>query len=99
MEGLMFTVAVVAAACVLIGLARLGAWALDRREEDKTRVIRDAAFVAQAQAEVDDYRWLDSQRFAYARDADGYLDLSLLAPCDEAAFYGHGDDEGEVARG
>jgi len=52
MEGLMFTVAVVAAACVLIGLARLGAWVLDRREEDKTRVIRDAAFVARVSAEV-----------------------------------------------
>lgn len=52
MEGLMFTVAVVAVACVLIGLARLGAWVLDRREEDKTRVIRDAAFAARAAAEV-----------------------------------------------
>ncbi len=52
MEGLMFTVAVVAAACVLIGLARLGAWVLDRREQDKTRLIRDAAFVAQVSAEV-----------------------------------------------
>jgi len=52
MEGLMFTVAVVAAACVLIGLARLAAWVIDRREEDRTRVIRDAAYVAQARAEV-----------------------------------------------
>lgn len=52
MEGLVFTVAVVAAASVLIGLARLGAWVLDRREQDKTRVIRDAAFAAQASAEV-----------------------------------------------
>lgn len=64
-----------------------------------TRPIRDAAFVAQARAEVDDYRWLDSQRFAYARDEDGYLDFSLLAPCDEAAFYGYDDSEGEVRRG
>lgn len=52
MEGLMFTVAVVSAACVLIGLARLGAWVLDRREQDKSRLIRDAAFVAQVSAEV-----------------------------------------------
>jgi len=52
MEGLMFTVAVVAAACVLIGLARLVAWVLDRREEEQTRLIRDAAFVAQVSAEV-----------------------------------------------
>jgi hypothetical protein len=52
MEGLMFTVAVVAAACVLIGLARLGAWVLDRREADETSAIRDAAFVAQAASEV-----------------------------------------------
>ncbi|WP_314103936.1 hypothetical protein [uncultured Stenotrophomonas sp.] len=48
----MFTVAVVSAACVLIGLARLGAWVLDRREQDKSRLIRDAAFVAQVSAEV-----------------------------------------------
>lgn len=54
MEGLMFTVGVVSAACVLIGLARLGAWVLDRREEHKARVIRDAAFVAQARSEIAD---------------------------------------------
>jgi hypothetical protein len=52
MEGLMFTVAVTAAACVVIGTARLVAWVIDRREEEKTRVIRDAAFVAQVSVEV-----------------------------------------------
>lgn len=52
MEGLMFTVGVTAAACVLIGTARLVAWVIDRREEHKTRVIRDAAFVAQVSADI-----------------------------------------------
>lgn len=56
----------------------------------------EAALIAQAQSEADDYRWLDSQRFAYARDEEGFLDPSLLAPCDEAAFYGY-DEQQEVA--
>ncbi|SET25040.1 hypothetical protein [Stenotrophomonas indicatrix] len=55
----------------------------------------EAALIAQAQSEFDDYRWLDSQRFAYARDEDGYLDPSLLAPCDEALLYGHFEHEHE----
>lgn len=52
MDGLMFTIAIAAAACVLIGLARLAAWIIDRREEDKTRVIREAAFAARSAAEA-----------------------------------------------
>lgn len=31
--------------------------------------------------------------FSHLRDADGYLDLDNAAPCDLAAFYGHGSDE------
>lgn len=95
MHGYMFAVVAAAALVVVIGIARLAAWVIDRREEQGTKAIRDAAFVAQARAEVDDYRWLDSQRFAYARDEDGYLDFSLLAPCDEAAFYGYDDHGGD----
>lgn len=38
--------------CVTIGLARIAVWLIDRREQDKTRVIRDAAFAAKASAEV-----------------------------------------------
>lgn len=53
MEGLMFTIAITAAACVLIGLARLAAWVIDRREEDKSRAIREASMVVIARAEVD----------------------------------------------
>jgi len=48
----MFAVAAVAALIVVIGIARLVAWGIDRREEQGTKAIRDAAFVAQASAEV-----------------------------------------------
>lgn len=51
MHGLMFTVGVVALASVLIGLARLGAWVIDRREQQAAKVIRDAAELAKARAE------------------------------------------------
>jgi len=44
-------VGVVALASVLIGLARLGAWVIDRREKRAASAIRDASLVAQAQAE------------------------------------------------
>lgn len=53
MEGLMFTVAITAAVCVLIGLARLAAWVIDRREADKSRVIREASIIAISRSEVD----------------------------------------------
>jgi len=53
MDGLMFTIAIAAAACVLIGLARLAAWVIDRREEDKSRVIREASIIAMSRSEVD----------------------------------------------
>ncbi len=52
MDGLMFTVGVVALASVLIGLARLGAWFIDRREEYATKAIRDAAATARASYEI-----------------------------------------------
>lgn len=51
MHGLMFTVGVIALASVLIGLARLGAWVIDRREQQAAKVIRDAAELAKARAE------------------------------------------------
>jgi len=47
----MFMVGVVALASVLIGLARLGAWVIDRREQRAAAAIRDAAQVAQARAQ------------------------------------------------
>lgn len=52
MDGLMFTVGVVALASVLIGLARLGAWVIDRREEHASKIIRDAAILVMAKAEL-----------------------------------------------
>jgi hypothetical protein len=43
---------IVACMCIAFGAVRIGTWLIDYREADKTRVIRDAAFVAQAFAEV-----------------------------------------------
>jgi hypothetical protein len=122
MEGIMLLCGLLGALAVALGIASLVAWVIDRREEQGIKAIRDASFVAQAQAEflptpsrlrhleieaskrgdllaaanlaeLDDYRWLDSQRFAYARDDEGFLDPALLAPCDEAAFYGWDEEE------
>lgn len=75
MEGLMFTVAITAAACVLIGIARLVAWVIDRREEDKTRVIRDAAFVAQARAELR-RKEIEASKRGDLRSAASYAELA-----------------------
>lgn len=38
--------------CFAFGLVRISTWVIDRREEQGTKAIRDAAFVAQARAEV-----------------------------------------------
>lgn len=38
--------------CLARGLVRIGSWLINRREEQGTKAIRDAAFVAQARAEV-----------------------------------------------
>lgn len=51
MHSYMLTVGAVALASILIGLAKLGAWVIDRREQQATQLIRDAAFVARAEAE------------------------------------------------
>jgi len=37
---------------VALGVVRIGSWVIDRREEQGTKAIRDAAFVAQARAEM-----------------------------------------------
>lgn len=51
MHGYMFAVVAAAALVVVIGIARLAAWVIDRREEQGTKAIRDAAFEARARAE------------------------------------------------
>lgn len=54
MEGIMLVCALFGALSVIVGLARLSAWVIARREEQGTKAIRDAAFVAQARAELVD---------------------------------------------
>jgi len=43
---------IAACMCIAFGVVRLGNWVIDRREQGRARVIRDAAFVAQARAEM-----------------------------------------------
>lgn len=43
---------IAASMCLARGLVRIGSWLINRREEQGTKAIRDAAFVAQARAEV-----------------------------------------------
>lgn len=38
--------------CIAFGVVRIATWLIDRREQDRARVIRDAAFVAQVRAEL-----------------------------------------------
>lgn len=46
-------VALIAACmCIALGAVRIGSWLIDYRERDRTRVIRDATFLAQVSAEV-----------------------------------------------
>jgi hypothetical protein len=52
MDGIMLVCGLLGALSVIVGIARLAAWVIDRREEQGTKAIREAAFVAQARAEV-----------------------------------------------
>lgn len=43
---------IAASMCIAFGVVRIGNWLIDARERAASRAIRDAAFVAQARAEV-----------------------------------------------
>lgn len=43
---------IAACMCIAFGAVRIRGWIIDRREAARTRPIRDAAFLAQAQAEI-----------------------------------------------
>jgi hypothetical protein len=43
---------IAACMCIAFGAVRIGTWAIQRRDAAATRPIRDAAFVAEASAEV-----------------------------------------------
>lgn len=51
MDGIMLVCGLLGALAVIVGIARLVAWGIDRREEQGTKAIRDAVCVAQARAE------------------------------------------------
>lgn len=51
MHAYMFALVAVAALGAVVGAARITAWVIDRRAEQATQPIRDAAFATQACAE------------------------------------------------
>ncbi|WP_313242400.1 hypothetical protein [Stenotrophomonas sp.] len=81
MEGIMLLCGLLGALAIFIGFARLVAWVIDRREEQGIKAIRDAAFVAQARAEIAhrDYTisMLDQQDIHCADDFPGYAEFFL----------------------
>lgn len=52
MHAYMFAVVAVAALGVVVGAARITAWIIDRRAEQATKLIREAAFAAKASADL-----------------------------------------------
>lgn len=45
---------IAACMCIAYGAVRIGTWLIDARDRAATRPIRDAAFVAEARAEISD---------------------------------------------
>ncbi|QDI03442.1 hypothetical protein E4A48_06820 [Xanthomonas cerealis pv. cerealis] len=74
-----------AVAVVSLGVARLFAWRSAQQLRRLDADYRAFAMVEHAKREV---AARAHSPFAYARDADGYLDIDALAPCDQHAFYG-----------
>ncbi|HEL4242953.1 hypothetical protein I5U23_16525 [Stenotrophomonas maltophilia] len=87
-----------AIAAVSIGAARIVSWLLDRRDRAAVQRANEAAIVVQARAELAATGWTDQdecayreRRWDYACDAEGFLHVDQLDPCDEDEFYGIGD--------
>lgn len=51
MDGIMLVCGLLGALAVIVGIARLVAWVIDRREQQGAKAIREAVRVAQARAE------------------------------------------------
>lgn len=56
---------IAACMCIAFGAVRIGSWLIARRDAAATLPIRDAAFVAQARAELSSTGWTDSHDRAY----------------------------------
>lgn len=61
-----------AIAAISIGAARIVSWLLDRRGESARRSAYEAAFVAQAGAELAASGWTEDDESAYQRDPYAY---------------------------
>lgn len=85
-------------AAVSFGVVKLVSWCVGWAGGASRRAAREAAFVAQARAELAATGWTDQdecayreRRWDYACDAEGFLHVDQLDPCDEDEFYGIGD--------
>ncbi|WP_329762798.1 hypothetical protein [Stenotrophomonas geniculata] len=61
-----------ATTAVSFGLVKLASWCLDRRGEPARRSAHEAAFVAQARAELAATGWTEDDESAYQRDPYAY---------------------------
>lgn len=77
---------------VSIGIAKLVSWCLDRPGESAPRSAREAAFVAQARAELDATGWTEDDEAAYQRDPSAY-DRELPGMWGASDFMGGRDYE------
>lgn len=59
-------------AAVSFGLVKLASWCIGRAGESSRRAAREAAFVAQAQAELAATGWTEDDESAYQRDPYAY---------------------------
>ncbi|WP_164093702.1 hypothetical protein, partial [Stenotrophomonas maltophilia] len=83
-------VLLVAIAAVSIGSAKLVSWCLDRRGESARCSAREAAFVAQARAELAATGWTEDDESAYQRDPYAY-DRELQRMWEASDFMGGRD--------
>lgn len=75
---------------VSIGGAKLVSWCLDRRGESARRSAHEAAFVAQARAELDATGWTEGDESAYQRNPSAY-DRELPGMLEASDFMGGRD--------
>lgn len=79
-----------AIAAISIGAARIVSWVLDRRDRAAVQRAKEAAFVAQARAELDATGWTEDDESAYQRNPSAY-DRELPGMWEASDFMGGRD--------
>lgn len=77
-------------AAVSLGVVKLVSWCAARVGESSRRAAREAAFVAQARAELDATGWTEDDESAYQRDPSAY-DRELPGMWEASDFMGGRD--------